>query len=130
MERLKERLTVARRALTTLEEILATRQATRVERDAAIQRFEYTFEACWRAAQRYLLVAEGLSVGSPKACVRACREVGLFSDEEAVVGPEMVDDRNLTAHTYNEALAERIYQNLRRYAGLFARWLHAIEARV
>lgn len=130
MERLKERLAVARRALGSLEELLAIPRPSRVERDAAIQRFEYTFEACWRAAQRYLIVVEGLSIGSPKACVRASREVGLLSDEQAVVGLEMVDDRNLTVHTYNDAVAERIHGNLRRYAELLTHWLTAIDARI
>ncbi|MBI4561687.1 MAG: nucleotidyltransferase substrate binding protein [Candidatus Rokubacteria bacterium] len=130
MERLKERLAIARRALQTLEEVLAIARPSRIERDAAIQRFEYTFEACWRAAQRYLAVAEGLSVGSPKACVRALREVGLLSDEQAVIGLEMVDDRNLTVHTYNDTVAERIHRNLRRYADLFVHWLTVMQARI
>lgn len=45
MERLKERLAVARKALRTLQELLVIEHPTKVERDAAIQRFEYTFEA-------------------------------------------------------------------------------------
>lgn len=130
MERLRERLAIARRALTTLDELLARPYPSPVERDAAIQRFEYTFEACFKAAQRYLLVVEGLSVGSPKACVRASRDVGLVSDEQAVVGLEMTDDRNLTVHTYNEAVAERISRNLHRYANLLAHWLAAMQARL
>lgn len=88
MERLKERLAIAQRALTTLEELLALPHMSPVERDAAIQRFEYTFEACWRAAQRYLLVVGGgrygliagpncesrirQSAGHPRHC-RGCR---------------------------------------------------------
>jgi nucleotidyltransferase substrate binding protein (TIGR01987 family) len=130
VERLKERLATARRALETLDELVRLPALSRVERDAAIQRFEYTFEAGWRAAQRYLLVIEGLTLGSPKSCVRASREVGLFSDDEAVVALEMVDDRNLTVHTYNEAVAQRIQRNLPRYAELLARWLSAMEARL
>jgi nucleotidyltransferase substrate binding protein (TIGR01987 family) len=127
VERLKERLAVARRTLATLEEVLAIPRPSRIERDVAIQRFEYTFEACWRAAQRYLMVAEGLSVGSPKACVRAARDVGLRSDEQAVIGLEMVDDRNLTVHTYNDAVAERIHRNLSRYLDLLTHWLNACK---
>ena len=130
MERLKARLAMAQRALGTFEELAGLASPTRVERDAAIQRFEYTFEACWKAAQRYLLVVEGLSVGAPKGCVRACREVGLLADAQAVLGLEMVDDRNLTVHTYNEAVAEQIFRNLDRYAKLLAHWLSAMEARI
>ena len=130
MDRLKERLATARRALESLEELVVLQPPSRVERDAAIQRFEYSFEACWKAAQRYLLVVEGLSLGAPKACIRASREVGLFSDEQAIVGLEMVDDRNLTVHTYNEAVAERIYRNLARHSALLAYWLTAMQARI
>jgi hypothetical protein len=49
MERLKERLDVARRALASLKELAALEQPSRIERDAAIQRFEYTCEALWKA---------------------------------------------------------------------------------
>ena len=47
MERLKERLVLARNALGTLEELLVIKHPSKVERDAAIQRFEYTFEAVY-----------------------------------------------------------------------------------
>ena len=94
---------MARRALSTLQELVRLEHPSQVERDAAIQRFEYTCEAVWKAAQRYLLEVEGISAGSPKASIRACREVGLLSDDQAAIGLEMIDDRNLTVHTYNEA---------------------------
>jgi nucleotidyltransferase substrate binding protein (TIGR01987 family) len=130
VERLKERLAIARRALGTLQELLLVEHPSRVERDAAIQRFEYTCEAVWKAAQRYLLEEEGLTAGSPKGSMRASRDVGLLSDELATVGLEMIDDRNLTLHTYNEPIAEEIYSHLSRYADLLAVWLAAMEARV
>jgi nucleotidyltransferase substrate binding protein (TIGR01987 family) len=130
VERLKERLAIARQALNTLEELVNLPQPSPVERDAAIQRFEYTFEACWKAEQRYLLLVEGINVGSPKAGVRAARDVGLLTDDQAITGLDMVDDRNLTVHTYNEAVARRIYGNLRQYAHLLRSWLNAMADRV
>jgi len=129
VERLKERFAIARRALSTLQELLLLEHPSRVERDAAIQRFEYTCEAVWKTAQRYLLEIEGISVGSPKASIRASRDVGLLSDEQTVIGLEMIDDRNLTVHTYNEAVAEDIYSHLPQYADLLAVWLTAMEER-
>ncbi len=42
------------RALTSLEEILKEKENT-IVRDATIQRFEYTFEAMWKALKFYLL---------------------------------------------------------------------------
>ncbi len=85
MERLKERFTLARKALRSLEELLIIESPSKVERDAAIQRFEYTFEAVWKAAGRFLLVIDGIDVASPKAIVRSSREVGLFKDDQAVL---------------------------------------------
>ena len=130
MERLKERLTIARRALSTLLELLYLEAPSHVERDAAIQRFEYTCEAVWKAAQRYLQEVEGISVGSPKGSIRSSRDVGLLTDEQAVIGLEMIDDRNLTVHTYNEVVAEDIYSSLSAYAELFTTWLAVMEQRV
>ena len=121
---------VARRALGTLQEILALEAPTRVERDAAIQRFEYTCEAVWKTAQRYLQEVEGISVGSPKGSIRASRDVGLVTDEQTTVGLEMIDDRNLTVHTYNESLAEEISRQLPSYADFLAVWLAAMEERM
>lgn len=45
MDRSRERLTIAARALASLRELAVLTQPTAVERDAAIQRFEYSFEA-------------------------------------------------------------------------------------
>ncbi len=66
MERLKQRVVNARKALKTLTELLGLRSLTVVERDAAIQRFEYTFEAVWKAGKAFLREIEGLEIGSPK----------------------------------------------------------------
>lgn len=129
MERLTERLAIARRALSTLQEVTRLEHPSRIERDAAIQRFEYTCEAVWKAAQRYLQEVEGVSVGSPKGSLRASRDVGLLTDEQTVTGLEMIDDRNLTVHTYNEAVAEEIYSGLSSYAELLDAWLTAMTER-
>ncbi|MCL6594505.1 MAG: nucleotidyltransferase substrate binding protein [Alicyclobacillus sp.] len=79
-------------------------------RDATVQRFEYTFEAVWKAAKQYLSDMEGIDQASPKGVVRSCREVGVLSPADAELALEMADDRNLTVHTYNEELAEDIYE--------------------
>ena len=128
MERLRQRFEVASSALASLNELLRQPSANRVERDAAIQRFEYTVEATWKTAQRYLDIREGLNAGSPKAAVRMCREVGLLDDEQAAQALEMMDDRNLTVHTYNERIAQQIHAALPRYAALLEQWLENMKA--
>lgn len=132
MERLKQRVAQADRALATLEALLEEphEKADTVVRDAAIQRFEYSFEAVWKAAQRYLRVAEGIEEGSPKAVIRASVRTGILGDEEGRAALSMVDDRNLTSHTYNESLADKIYRSIPAHARLMRRWLDAIAVRL
>ena len=129
MDRLNERLSIARQALRTLLEVLAETK-TRIVRDATIQRFEYTFEAVWKAAQEYLRAAEGLDTGSPKSAIRDSFQVGLLGEAQVRTALRMADDRNLTVHTYNEALADAIYSRIEEYAGLMDSWLGAMEGRV
>lgn len=127
MERLKERMTVARQALNTLKELTGKSEISKVERDAAIQRFEYSFEAVWKVIQLYLREEEGLDIGSPKGVVRASMQVGLLNETESRLALTMCDDRNQTVHTYNEVLAELIYGRIVEYAKLMDKWLNAIK---
>lgn len=123
MERLKQKVDSAKRALRTLQELVDLQNLTIVERDAAIQRFEYTFEAAWKAGKAFLREIEGLEIGSPKGVIRGFLQVGLFTEEQTALALAMVDDRNLTSHTYNEGLAEQICDQLGNYAELMADWL-------
>ena len=98
MERLRERLSIARRAWTALDQILREPK-TSIVRDTTIQRFEFTFEAVWKAAQLYLREVESIEAGSPKSAIRACRQVDLLQEDQARTALRMADDRNLTVHT-------------------------------
>ena len=58
----------------------------------------------------------GLEAFSPRDSLRAAFQVGVIQDS-----PEwfrMLEDRNLTRHTYNEATSETIYSHLPTYARL------------
>ena len=120
-------MNAAEKALDTLFEVIGLQNVSVIERDAAIQRFEYSFEAVWKAVRAYLFKFEGIDVASPKKVLRESRNVGLLSDEQTALGLEMVDDRNLTAHTYHEGLAQRIFERLEGYANLMRLWLHAVQ---
>ena len=126
MERLSERLAEARRALATFEELARRGERSIIERDAAIMRFAYTFEAVWKSAQLYLYEREGLEVGSPKQSIRASRRVGLLTDEQAESALSMTDDRNLVVHVYREAVASDLESRLHVHAVTLADWLGAM----
>ena len=127
MERLSERLAEAHRALATFEELARRRERSIIERDAAIMRFAYTFEAVWKAAQLHLYEREGLEVGSPKQSIRASRRVGLLTDEQAESALSMTDDKNLVIHIYREAVASDLETRLHLHAMTLAAWLGAMS---
>jgi nucleotidyltransferase substrate binding protein (TIGR01987 family) len=129
MERIKERLQLAKQTLLALDETL-TMPVNPLVRDATIQRFEFTVEATWKLIQIYLREKEGLELNSPKSAFRACFQVGLLDEEQTQLSLQMVDDRNLTVHTYNEKLAESIYAHIFSYRELINKIINAINDRI
>jgi nucleotidyltransferase substrate binding protein (TIGR01987 family) len=129
MEKLSERLAAGRRAMATLDEILQMPTSV-IIRDASIQRFEYTFESLWKLLKAYLVEYEGIVCNSPKQCFREALKVGLLSVQEVETCLIMTDDRNLTSHTYIEAIAQAIYGKLPSYLGVMNSLLANIGARI
>ena len=125
MDRLAQRLADAARAVATLGDILREPFSI-IVRDAAIKRFEYTFEAVWKAAQLYLS-NEGFDVMSPRGVVRTSVLAGLLNPGQAEEALAMVDDRNLTVNLYKEAVAQQIFERLPGHAGLLSDWLAALQ---
>lgn len=117
MERLKMAHEIANKALSTLETIL-TEPPGIIVRDASIQRFEYTFEAIWKLLKVYLFEYHGIDVASPKACFREVFKNGLLTKEQTDQVLVMTDDRNLTSHTYIQAIADVVYSRVPEYAKL------------
>lgn len=125
MAKVARRLEQARRSLHTLFEVL-TMPVSPLVRDAAIQRFEYSVETTWKYAQAALQAAEQLEVASPRSVVRACHERCIV--DEAAVRALFValDDRNMTVHTYDEELAQQIYERLSGHALQLRAWQDGI----
>jgi nucleotidyltransferase substrate binding protein (TIGR01987 family) len=99
-------------------------------RDASIQRFEYSFESLWKLLKAYLDQQEGIVCNSPKACFREALRVGLLSTSDVETCLVMTDDRNLTSHTYIEAVAEAIYSKLPAYRDVMERLLAGVQAHI
>ncbi|MFH1252488.1 MAG: HI0074 family nucleotidyltransferase substrate-binding subunit [bacterium] len=121
-----EKLKQAKNALITLEEALNA-DFSRFVQDAAIRRFEYTVEAVWKLLQVYLKESEGLICASPKSALRDAKKVGLLNDSETERALEMIDDRNLTSHTYHAEIAQALFKRLASYSELMKHVLERIE---
>jgi len=126
METLNLKYKDALRAIETLEEI-SSESFSIVVRDAAIQRFEYTFEAVWKFLKEYLKEKEGIICNSPKSCFREIFSLGLLNEEEIIKFLEMTDRRNETSHTYKEEVAQLIYNKIKDYSLLIRNLFDKIE---
>lgn len=117
-ERFIERQTDVRESAARLAEAIAQPESELI-RDATIQRFEFTFEVVWKTLKLYL-ERQGHECGGPRPTLRkAFAENLISSPEEADLWFQMLEDRNLTSHAYDEALANRIHRHIvRDYAPL------------
>ncbi|MBO9325210.1 MAG: nucleotidyltransferase substrate binding protein [Roseiflexus sp.] len=107
-ERFIERQNQVREAAARLAEA-ATQPETDIARDATIKRFEFTFKVVWKTL-RLFLEHHGHKCNIPSSTIKKAFVAGLIATlEEADVWLRMLEDRNLTSHTYNEALARRIH---------------------
>jgi len=99
------------RALASLQELVPQYLENKeniILRDAMIQRFEYSTEAFWKYLKAYLLTEHNLPANSPREVIRTGLTAKLYSEEISKELLQMLDDRNLTSHTYVEELAESI----------------------
>lgn len=112
-----------------MDEAVRNVQRSLVERDGAILRLIYTFEAVWKACQRLLAEREGIDVASPNATIRAARRLGWLSDEDAQGAIRVGRDRNLAVHMYRGRIGAEIAEHLTAHAALLHRWLAALHTR-
>jgi len=125
-ERFIERQAEVLNAAARLQEAVAQPE-TAILRDAVIQRFEFSFELVWKGLKLYL-ERQGHECGGPRPTLKKAFAEGLIATpEEADVWLQMLDDRNLTSHAYDEALATRIYQHVVRD---YSRLLGAMAGRI
>ncbi len=120
--RLKFKINNVQKAFQTFEDILKEPYSLMM-RDAAIQRFEYTFEAVWKALKEVLKEYAGIIANSPKIAFREAFSVGFLNEEETKKCLDMTDNRNETVHIYNEKTAEKIFAGLKGYCDLMEKIL-------
>lgn len=81
-----------------------------LDRDGVIQRFEFTFELLWKTAKIFLEY-EGFRCVSPRACIKEGVRRELLLEGEVLL--DMLEDRNKTAHIYDEHTAEEIFERIK-----------------
>ena len=88
--------------------------------DATIQRFEFTIELFWKLLKKILL-SKGVSTQYPRDVLQEAYAGNLIDDEQ--VWLNMMNDRNQTSHSYDEELANQIYERIKTYTPIFSKTL-------
>ena len=125
--RWKQRLQNYRQALSRLREAVklsGERPLSELEQQGLIQGFEYTHELGWNVLKDYLEEQGFVGIIGSKGATREAFKNGLVEDGEAWM--DMIKARNLTSHTYQTEVAERIVKDI---LGRFYPALTALEGR-
>jgi len=110
-KRLRERLEDYKSTLERLKESLDLEVSLSVITDGVIQRFEFTYELAWKVLKDYLEFKGIPETRSPRDTFKEGFRAGIIQDGDAWI--DMLQDRNLTAHTYNEKTAKEIYAKIK-----------------
>lgn len=125
-----QRLSNYRKALRKLEEglnqlsLLQSNNLLDIVREGVIQRFEFTHELAWKVMKDYLEY-QGVKVMGSRDAIRNALNHNLISDK---VWIKSVDARNLASHTYDEEIADEVFESITNiYFPLFQEFMIRME---
>ena len=99
------------KSFKVLKRSLEIENPSEVERGGVIQFYEMSFELAWKMIKDYLQ-EEGFEVKSPRAAIKQGIQMELLDDPYKWM--DALEDRNLTAHTYDEETAIRVYDSIKK----------------
>lgn len=109
---LNEKLLDFQQALIRLNEALSKNiEADSLYLDGTIQRFEFTYELCWKLMKAYLHYL-GVEANNPRDAIRESLKQNIISDKDSAQWFNMIEKRNLTSHTYHKAMAMEVYSDI------------------
>ncbi len=114
------------KALSRLKEALAEPIDNEIVIDGTIQRFEFCIELFWKTLKR-LLLFEGIETKTPRETLKQAYQIGWLNDETAWL--EMLKDRNLTSHIYDEVMAGEIFNHIHKNFAELERTFHFLKQR-
>jgi nucleotidyltransferase substrate binding protein (TIGR01987 family) len=124
MQKLEVKIKNFEKALSRLNEALQEMEENSFKPDVCIQRFEFTYEMCWKMLQSALR-ERGVIVPSPREVFDKAAKESFISDSPIWVN--MRNDRNDSSHEYDEEKAMEIYKNIPAYAKEFEKVLNKMR---
>jgi len=96
---------------------------TTINQDASIQRFEFTFELAWKLMQ-VLIKENGIDTYGVKSIIREAAKLGLIDNPG--IWFDFLSKRNLSVHTYNEQIAQLVYDAAKNFVGVVEAFLSKV----
>ncbi len=104
------------KAIVSLEEVIQLYNQAKADsaerkafRDACIQRFEFSVELSWKVSVKVM----GLTTTAAKIAVREMARNELISDPQ--VWFDFIEARNQTSHSYDEDVAKKIFEVVKKF---------------
>ena len=111
--RWKQRFQNYKKALVTMKnavELSAEQELSDLEKQGVIKGFEFTFELAWNVMRDYLEDQGIAGIDGSRNTIRHAFKNGLIEDGEKWI--EIVNARNISSHTYNEEVAEKLLNKI------------------
>ncbi len=89
-------------------EISQKRSLSKLEEQGLIQAFEYTYELAWNTLKDYFESQGEINIHGSKDAIKLAFRRGLIENGDTWMN--MVEDRTMTTHTYNDETAKKILQ--------------------
>lgn len=102
-----------KKALSQLKKFIAKGTLNALEEQGLIQAFKYTHELAWNVLRDYLREQGNFVIHGSRDATREAFKLDLIHDGE--IWMDMIQDRNRTSHTYNQATADIIAANITKY---------------
>ena len=127
--RWQQRFSNFSRALDQLDCFFEPPELNEREQQGLIKAFEYCFELGWNSLRDLLRSQGNATLLGSRDTLREAFRLGLIGDGEGWM--LMIQDRNLTSHTYNRATAEVIAGNIHdRYRPCFQQLRQQLNERL
>lgn len=108
-----QRLNNYAKALQQLEaavRLAGQRELSEIEQQGLIKAFEFCFELAWNVMKDYFVFQGHSNITGSRDAIREAFSVGLIDQGELWMA--MLKSRNLSAHTYNQAVANAIARSV------------------
>jgi len=127
MEKVNYKFEQFRKASDRLNEALVLEFPTpETKSDSVIQRFEFTTELFWKFLKELLEFRGHGVIPSPMEVIRTAKSANILKADDRWA--ELIQDRNITSHTYDDVQAMSIYVKIRDiYASMFKQFIGDYE---